>query len=240
VSTLSPAAPERPAFALPAASWGSRAGALLLDVLAQLLLALVVAGIVYAIKGDAVTVDVTTDDNGVQSRDETELWALWGIIAFFISVVVYPWLALGLLRGATPGRRLVGIRVVDYDGTPIGVGRAFLREGVTKGILGVLGLPLLASYLWPLWDPHQRALHDLIVSTRVVRAAGPGEGLNAFGGQHLAAASGGEARSSMGAREGAGGGFSGAPPPPPPPPPPPSRLQPTDREKLADDLGLDG
>jgi uncharacterized RDD family membrane protein YckC len=36
-------------------------------------------------------------------------------------------------------------------------------------LLGAFGVPLILSFLWPLWDPHQRALHDLVCSTRAVR-----------------------------------------------------------------------
>ena len=31
------------------------------------------------------------------------------------------------------------------------------------------GLATLADVLWPLWDEENRALHDLIVDTRVIR-----------------------------------------------------------------------
>lgn len=79
-------------------------------------------------------------------------------------------------NGQTPGKQLVGIRVVREDRQPIGYGWALLRELVVKGLLigavgsWFFGIPTLLDYLWPLWDEQNRALHDMIVSTRVVEA----------------------------------------------------------------------
>ena len=58
-------------------------------------------------------------------------------------------------------------------------GWALLRQFVVIGLLfGAIGslffsIPILLDYLWPLWDESNRALHDMIVSTHVVRADGP-------------------------------------------------------------------
>jgi uncharacterized RDD family membrane protein YckC len=56
------------------------------------------------------------------------------------------------------------------SGEPIGYGRAFLRELLVKGLLGLL--PAIDS-LWPLWERDKRALHDLAVATRVIRVETP-------------------------------------------------------------------
>jgi uncharacterized RDD family membrane protein YckC len=68
-----------------------------------------------------------------------------------------------------------GIRVVRAGGEPMTFGFALLREVVVKTLLfGIAssltaGLASLADVLWPLWDEENRALHDFIVNTRVVR-----------------------------------------------------------------------
>jgi uncharacterized RDD family membrane protein YckC len=55
-------------------------------------------------------------------------------------------------------------------------GFAMLREVAVKTLLfGIassltFGLASLLDVLWPLWDEENRALHDLIVDTRVVHA----------------------------------------------------------------------
>ena len=78
-------------------------------------------------------------------------------------------------RGATPGKRLVGIRVADRaTGGPIGLRRALLR----RLIFGVEGLPLYAGYWWVLVGDRREAWHDKAARTAVVRASGelPGSG----------------------------------------------------------------
>ena len=61
------------------------------------------------------------------------------------------------------------------SGEPITFGFALLREVLIKSVLfGIVGsftagLASLLDVLWPLWDEENRALHDFIVSTRVVK-----------------------------------------------------------------------
>jgi uncharacterized RDD family membrane protein YckC len=51
---------------------------------------------------------------------------------------------------------------------------AMLREVVIKALLFgfvssfTFGIASLLDVLWPLWDEENRALHDLIVNTRVI------------------------------------------------------------------------
>jgi uncharacterized RDD family membrane protein YckC len=42
-----------------------------------------------------------------------------------------------------------------------------LLFGIASSLTG--GLAFFADVLWPLWDEENRALHDFIVDTRVVR-----------------------------------------------------------------------
>lgn len=82
----------------------------------------------------------------------------------------------GSRNGQTPGKRIVGIRVVHTSLNPMRFGQAVLREWVLKYLLfGYIGaillcIPFLWNYLMPLCDKDNRALHDKIVSTRVVHA----------------------------------------------------------------------
>jgi uncharacterized RDD family membrane protein YckC len=81
----------------------------------------------------------------------------------------------GAHNGQTWGKQIVGIRVVRDSGQQVDIGFAFLREFVVKGLLfGFVGsfffsIPTLIDYLWPLWDDQNRCLHDMVVSTHVVR-----------------------------------------------------------------------
>jgi len=70
-------------------------------------------------------------------------------------------------RGATPGKRALGLEVVDLDGERPGFARAslrFLMRGLTVAtlMLGWLAIPLTRR---------RQALHDLVSGTLVVRSA---------------------------------------------------------------------
>lgn len=87
------------------------------------------------------------------------------------------WWLFALRRGQTPGKQVVGIRVIKDDGSPSGWGYTFLREFVIKFVLvGILsnltmGAAWLIDYLWPLWDREKKmqTLHDKLLGTIVVR-----------------------------------------------------------------------
>jgi len=67
--------------------------------------------------------------------------------------------------GATPGKMVAKLRIVNPDGSKIGYGRAtgrFFAE-ILSGLICYIG------YLMVAFDDEKRALHDRICSTRVVR-----------------------------------------------------------------------
>jgi uncharacterized RDD family membrane protein YckC len=65
--------------------------------------------------------------------------------------------------GATPGKQLLGLRVVTLDGSPLGYGGALRRY--CAELLSVLSFGL--GYLMVL-APEKRALHDILTGTQVV------------------------------------------------------------------------
>jgi uncharacterized RDD family membrane protein YckC len=67
--------------------------------------------------------------------------------------------------GQTPGKLMLGLRVVGASGRPPSYGRALLRA-----LVGGLGIALAGSVLVPMaFDPARRTLHDRLFRTRVVR-----------------------------------------------------------------------
>jgi len=71
------------------------------------------------------------------------------------------------LAGATPGKWVVGLRVVDHRGrVPIGVTRALLRMVAYT----VSSLSLGVGHALILLRADRRALHDILAGTRIVRA----------------------------------------------------------------------
>lgn len=150
------------------ASWGSRAGAWILD----LLIVLIPAGIVIALAVSALV----GGDAGVIAVIFAGL-ASFAILTVF-SLVYAPLTMIrgGAHNGQTFGKQLFGIRVVRTNGRPVDIGTAALREaGLKTFALGVASsfipiVPFLVDYLWPLFDDDNQAVHDIIASTRVVEA----------------------------------------------------------------------
>jgi uncharacterized RDD family membrane protein YckC len=148
------------------AGWGARVGAYLIDYLIAAVIPLAL-GIVLAIASENDAVD-----------------AIGGLLIIFGSILTYPlYAAIAMARGGdragqTIGKQAVGIRVVRDGGERVTFGYALLRELVVRWLLlGFVGgfflLPPLLDVLWPLWDDSNRALHDMIVSSHVVRADDP-------------------------------------------------------------------
>jgi uncharacterized RDD family membrane protein YckC len=82
----------------------------------------------------------------------------------------------GRRNGQTLGKQAARIRVARDSDEPVSFGYGLVRELAVRqalfavGSSVVFGIPYLLDYLWPLWDESNRALHDMIVSSHVVRA----------------------------------------------------------------------
>ena len=146
------------------ASWGSRVGATLLD---WLILLIPVTLLIVLV----VVVALSSDVGGIVT-------AILSSLLYLVAVLFYAPLLMGRQgahNGQTWGKQIVGIRVVRDSGQPVDIGFAFVREFVVKGLLfGFVGsfffsIPTLIDYLWPLWDDQNRALHDMVVTTHVVK-----------------------------------------------------------------------
>lgn len=72
---------------------------------------------------------------------------------------------LGRWEGRTPGKRLLGIRVVRLDGRPLGYWVSFERYGGYAASL-FTGLEGFARLIW---DPNRQALEDRLAGTVVLR-----------------------------------------------------------------------
>jgi uncharacterized RDD family membrane protein YckC len=89
---------------------------------------------------------------------------------------LYFTLFLAWWGGRTPGKSLLGIRVVRLSGEPLGLWEAFERfggyaAGLATGLLGFVQL---------YWDPNRQAIHDRVARTVVVRTRrDPGAGRSA-------------------------------------------------------------
>lgn len=107
--------------------------------------------------------------NGLQVRIEGEEGGRsrrggrdWG---FALVWFVYNLVFLKKL-GATPGKRLLKLKVVSLDGGPLDGKQRLMRSAVSllSGYAAGLG------YLWAFWEPQRRGWHDLMADSRVVAA----------------------------------------------------------------------
>ncbi|MBI5755610.1 MAG: RDD family protein [Nitrospirae bacterium] len=89
------------------------------------------------------------------------------VFGFFIGILIGPFFFTFFTGwdGQTPGKRLLGLRVVRTTGEPVGYGRALLRYigyFISFFFLG-LGFVMIAV------DRNKRGLHDMIAGTCVIK-----------------------------------------------------------------------
>ena len=93
------------------------------------------------------------------------------VVSMLYGVVVF---LLVALRGQSPGKLAVGIRIVRDTGHPPGLGEAFVREVIGKALflaIPIVGFVVLAVYAITIMsDIDNQGLHDKMVKTYVVRA----------------------------------------------------------------------
>jgi uncharacterized RDD family membrane protein YckC len=160
------ARPESGWVGRPLASWGSRVGATVIDWL----ILLIPAGILVAL-----TVGGLDGDSSWGAIVGASLLSLliWSVILLLYAPLLM--IRQGERNGQTLGKQFLGIRVVRDTGEPFSFWPAVLREVVVKNILVsavsifIPVLPWLLDNLWPLWDGENRAIHDMIVSTHVIK-----------------------------------------------------------------------
>jgi uncharacterized RDD family membrane protein YckC len=146
-----------------AARLGSRVLALLIDLLAQLAVAL----LLFSVLSMLVLL--------LPMAEEALVGAL-GTVVTILVLVGYPVVMERFVGGRTLGKLAVGLRVVRADGGPVGIG-----QSLTRALVGVavewpgLVLPLLswaASVTVMVSDPRGRRLGDLVAGTLVVHTRG--------------------------------------------------------------------
>ena len=157
-----PAAPSAPTVAQYAGFWIRLVAALIDGIILG-----IISGIVQAVFGGVFGVALLT---GPQEPSPATAGLFVGIFGamFFIIVAIDMVYYVGLTAtyGATVGKMILGLRVVDTNGQKIGFGKAALREVVGKWISGLaFGL----GYLWVAFDEKKQGWHDKIAGTLVVK-----------------------------------------------------------------------
>ncbi len=97
----------------------------------------------------------------VEKNGPVVFWAILLVILVFLYCFIFI-----AARGQTPGKRLVGVRVVTWYGEPPTLVRSLVR---TFGYLLSAAL-LWLGFIWIGFDREKRGLHDWIAGTYVVRS----------------------------------------------------------------------
>ena len=140
------------------AAWSSRVVAVIID-------GFVLGGLIFLAAGAAYGTSTFTLPVPFPDSDGLTLAGLtWGskvaVAAAVLSLVL-----LQAYGGATPGKRIVGIAVVDdQTGQPVGPVRTVLRY-----LAHLLDAILCIGYLRPLWHPEERTFADSLLGTVVLR-----------------------------------------------------------------------
>jgi uncharacterized RDD family membrane protein YckC len=112
--------------------------------------------------------DCVAFKNQVMLVDQGAFLAFFGLLVLLYLVV---FVAVQGVTGTSPGKGLLGIRVIRGDGTPPGLLRSLVR--VVAWIVDGLVL-LLPVALWSAWfTPGHRRVGDWAAGTYVVRHRGP-------------------------------------------------------------------
>ena len=188
--------PQEPDWEL--ASYGQRMGAWALDsvgftlpfILLIIGLVVLVLGLIFSSESVTESITITSDSMTIEESIEESVLsgANWlvaimgtvGVVLVILGIILLGyivWWLIALGNGQTPGKQIVGIRVIKDDGSPSNWGYTFLREFVIKLLLVgfisdmTFGIARLVDYLWPLWDRAEKmqTLHDKMLGTIVVK-----------------------------------------------------------------------
>ncbi|HJL82291.1 MAG TPA: RDD family protein [Acidimicrobiales bacterium] len=162
-----PTSGAEPGLLVPA-GWWRRAKAMIVDILIFMLAALIPT--VMVVVGLVTVVDEETDYDTAWVG-----WILFAIgLVLWLVVMVWAGWKFGWrqgVTGVTPGKRRLGIRLVDVGtgeapGGARGLGR-WLVPGLINSVVNVFSL---IDYLWPLWDDENQRVTDKMFKTWVVEA----------------------------------------------------------------------
>ncbi|MCK9274822.1 MAG: RDD family protein [Syntrophales bacterium] len=101
------------------------------------------------------------------SSDASE-WSFSFLIPYFGTSAIFNMIYFTFFHsagGQTPGKMLLGLKVIKTSGEPVTPGVAFLRWA---GYL-ISRIVLMLGFLWVAFDPKKQGWHDKIAGTYVIR-----------------------------------------------------------------------
>jgi len=113
----------------------------------------------------ALLVILSASRLGVAAGGESAGGAIGLLIGFGLIVAYVVWALKLFARGTTPGKHVLGMKVVKENGQPAGFGTMLFREWIGKLISGLL---FSLGYIWILLDKDRQGWQDKLASTYVV------------------------------------------------------------------------
>jgi uncharacterized RDD family membrane protein YckC len=150
---------------------GKRVGAFLIDALIGTAVS-VPLFFALAEKRDAVIDIFGETSRGTQYVLDGKDAAVYYLITIGLTVLIY--VVLQGTQGYTPGKAALGLRTVNADGQPCGMGRAFLRTIMFIVDAAPYFIPYLVGFLVARSSPLHQRLGDKVANTYVVEKAALG------------------------------------------------------------------
>jgi uncharacterized RDD family membrane protein YckC len=163
-TTPQPAVPERPKPQAPTfrpAGFFSRFEAFVIDLIILIVVQLVASAFIqtvlrfFRLTGLIENIQTILENSTYEIAIGTTLMTL-----FVIGYYTFFW----TLVGFTPGKALLGLKVVRKDGAKVSFGRSLLRFFA----YWISMLPLFLGFFWVLWDSKRQGWHDKIAGTQVL------------------------------------------------------------------------
>ncbi len=147
-----PPAPPTMGSLGPPATFGQRLVAVIIDSIIGFVL-LIPAIIIFTIGGAA--------ESGI-------LMALGGLL-YLVGFLALFYMIIGGVgkTGQSPGKRMQGVKVVDSNGGPIGIGGAIIRY-IVQQVSNTIACGLPIGSLWMLWDAEKKTLYDKILNNQAI------------------------------------------------------------------------
>jgi uncharacterized RDD family membrane protein YckC len=94
-----------------------------------------------------------------------------GLLLSFVGLVAWAWITIRNVArtGQSIAKRIMGIKVLRRDGSPVSLGRIFWLRNVVNGLLGIIPLYGLIDILL-IFSADRQCIHDKLADTMVVRA----------------------------------------------------------------------
>ena len=94
-----------------------------------------------------------------------------GLVLALGGFVAWAWLTIryAVRNGQSIAKKMLGIKVVRTDGSPISLGRLFWLRNVVNGLLGIIPLYGLIDIIF-IFAESRQCLHDMMADTIVIKA----------------------------------------------------------------------